>query len=93
MNDETDPFGLCESLAEIVVVMFHLEGLAGVAHWLSKVDATRESLRDAAGMFQRVGMREIADMLRLVAKKARRARPVLAVGYQTASARIVIARR
>jgi hypothetical protein len=93
MNDETDPFGLCESLAEVFVVMFHLEGLPGVAHVLGKLDATRESLRDAAGMFQRIGMREIADMLRLTARKARRARPIFGVGYQTESARIIIARK
>ena len=93
MNGEPDPFGLCESLAEIFLVVFHLAGLPGVAHALTKMDATRESLRDAAGMFQRVGMREIADMLRLVARKARRARPILGVGYQTESARIIIARK
>jgi hypothetical protein len=93
MRDETDEFSMCESVAEVFMVMFHLNGLPGVAHVLTKLDATRESLRDAAGMFQRVGMREVADMLRLVARKARRARPVFGVGYQTESARIVIARK
>ena len=93
MNDETDPFGLCESLAEVFVVTFHLEGLPGVAAVLAKLDTTRESLRAAAGMFQRVGMRQLADMLRLVARKAKRARPTLGVGYQTASALIIIARK
>jgi hypothetical protein len=93
MDDEINPFALCESTAEIVVVLFHLEGLPGVAHWLSKVDATREDLREAAGMFQRLGMRKIVDMLRLVARKARRARPIFGVGYQTKSALIIIARK
>jgi hypothetical protein len=93
MRDETDEFSMCESVAEVFLVMFHLTGLPGVAHVLGKLDAARESLRDAAGMFQRIGMREMADMLRLVARKARRARPVFGVGYQTESARIVIVRK
>jgi hypothetical protein len=93
MRDETNEFSTCESVAEVLVVMFHLAGLPGVAHVLTKLDATRESLRDAAGMLQRVGMREIANMLRLVARKAKRARPIFGIGYQTESARIVIARK
>jgi hypothetical protein len=92
MNDEINPFVDCESTAEIVMVMFHLEGLRGVAHFLSKVDTTRENLREAAGMFQRLGMKQIADLLRLVARKARRKPPIFGVGYQTKSALIIIAR-
>jgi len=93
MNGELDEFPTCESLAEIFLVVFHLAGLPGVAHVLTKSESTRESLRDAAAMFQRVGMKPLADMLRLTARKARKAKPIFRPGYQTASARIIIARK
>jgi hypothetical protein len=93
MSDETNEFSTCESLAEIFMVMFHLDGLPGVASVLDQVESTRECLRSAAGTFQRVGMKPLGDMLRLAARKAKRARPILGVGYQTESARIIIAQK
>ena len=93
MSDEPDPFAACETLAEIVLVLFHLAGLPGVAALLTKSESTREALRDAADMFQRVGMKPVAEVLRLVARKAKRARPTLGPGYQTGSALAVIARK
>lgn len=81
---------MCASLAEVFLVTFHLAGLPGVQHVLTKSDSTREALRDAADMFQRVGMKPVAEVLRAVARKAKRARPILGVGYQTASARSLV---
>jgi len=75
MRDETNELSMCESLSEVLLVVHTLHGLPGVAHVLTETDSTRESLREAANQFKRVGMTEIADMLRLVAKKARRAPP------------------
>jgi hypothetical protein len=93
MSGEVNEFSACESLAEIFLVVFHLAGLPGVAHVLTKSESTREALRDAADMFQRVGMKPVAEVLRAVARKAKRARPTLGPGYQTRSALIIVARK
>jgi hypothetical protein len=75
MSDETDPFVSCETLAEVLLVVHAMEGLSGVARVLTETDSTRESLRDAANQFKRVGMTELADLVKLIAKKAKRAPP------------------
>src|SRR6267142_1887576 len=75
MNGEPDPFASCETLAEVLLIVHALDGLPGVARALTETDSTREALREAANQFKRVGMTELADLVRLVAKKAKRAPP------------------
>jgi hypothetical protein len=71
---ETGPFAVCETTAEIVVAVHQLLGLDGVDQFLvaAKPHCTREALREAADELRLVGMKDLAALVR---KHARRAKP------------------
>ena len=84
----------CQTTAEVYVVVARLfGGLDEVDRLLRQTASPREHLRRDADQIARVGMRDLAALLRRHARKARKARPIFGVGYQTESARIIIARR
>jgi hypothetical protein len=74
MDSETGMFELCETSSEVFLLVFREDGLPGVEALLDKsADTTRESLRRDADTLQRVGLADLAALLRQRAKKAKRA--------------------
>src|SRR6516225_1743892 len=72
-NDRpSGPFGQCETVSEIVIVTSQLIGLDGVEQLLAKADLTREALRRASSEIERVGLKELAQIIRKHARKAKR---------------------
>jgi hypothetical protein len=86
-------FAACETTAEAYVVTARLLSLEALDEMLNAIRPAREHLRRDADQIARVGMKDLAALLRRHARKARRVPPIIGVGYQTKSARIVIARR
>jgi hypothetical protein len=66
-----DPFEPCETLAELFVLTHHLIGIDGVEKLLTEAKPTKESLREAADEIARVGMVELARVVRLHARRAK----------------------
>jgi hypothetical protein len=66
------PFDKCESLAEVLIVAYADLGLDGVAQIIAGAAPWRESLQEAAGQFHKLGLTELA---RVVRKAARHAQP------------------
>jgi hypothetical protein len=84
----------CQTTAELYVVVARLfGGLDEVDRLLRQTASLREDLRRDADQIAHVGMKDLAALLRRHARKAKRKPPVLGVGYQTESARIIIAQR
>jgi hypothetical protein len=82
----------CQTTAEVYVVVARLfGGLDEVDRLLQQTASPREHLRRDADQIARVGMKDLAALLRRHARTAKRARPIFSVGYQTASALIIIA--
>ena len=79
----SDPFGQCETIAEILVVINHLFGLAGVEKLLTEAPGSRESLREAAEEIGRVGLQELAQITRRHARKAKPEKPTFDRRWQT----------
>ena len=91
MND--NEYAACETVAEVIVAVYRLHGLDAVDKLLRQTECTREALRRDADNFEAIGMKQLASVLRQHARKARKAKPIFRPGYQTESARIIIARR
>jgi hypothetical protein len=72
-DGETAAFALCESAAEIYLLLYHQDGLEGVERLLdmSAETNTREGLRRDAAALQRVGLVELAAALKQRAKKTK----------------------
>jgi len=71
-NPETGVFALCESSAEVFLLVYREAGLSGVED-LFRIETgnTREGLRRDANTFARIGMKPLADLLRREARKAK----------------------
>lgn len=71
---ETGPFSVCETTAEIIVAVHRLLGLDGAEQFMvaAKPHCTREALRQAADELRLVGMKDLAGLVR---QHARRAKP------------------
>jgi hypothetical protein len=69
---ETGPFSVCETTAEIIVAVHRLLGLDGVEQFLvaAKPHCTREALREAADELRLVGMKDLAAVVRQHARRA-----------------------
>jgi hypothetical protein len=75
-NDNTDDIGVfaeCQTSPEVHVVSFKLKGLAVVEQMLqASLEFTpREHLRSYAAELKRVGMIELADLVRSYARKTK----------------------
>jgi hypothetical protein len=69
--EEVGPLSLCEDAAEIVLVVHKLGGMRAVEFVLDKAKMSKETLREAADRFRRVGLVELALLLRQRARRAR----------------------
>jgi hypothetical protein len=72
--EQSNPFGICEDEAEIILAVERMLGLSAVEKLLSEIapTSTRQSLRRAADRLAAVGLAELASLIR---KYARRAKP------------------
>jgi predicted ABC-type transport system involved in lysophospholipase L1 biosynthesis ATPase subunit len=67
-------FSACETHAEVFVVVSRLTGLEGVERLLIEIahDSAREQLREAVDELNRVGLTDLAAIVRKHAGRARR---------------------
>jgi hypothetical protein len=67
----------CGTVGEVLLAASAIYGLAGVEFLLQQTaeGSTRESLREAAQSFKRVGLTEMADLVRAHVGRAKRRRP------------------
>jgi hypothetical protein len=88
-NSETGVFALCESAAEVFLLTYREMGLEGVARLLDMTAATdtRQGLRRDAAALQRVGLAELAAVLRERARKTKPAPPTLKERHRMAERR------
>jgi hypothetical protein len=65
-------FSICETAAEIYLVVHHLHGLEGVEKLLADLlpTSTREGLRRDSDELARVGMKQLASLVRRYARRA-----------------------
>jgi Flp pilus assembly protein TadB len=64
------PFDKCESLSEVLIVAHAALGLAGVAQIVASAVLWRENLQEAAGQFHKLGLTDLARLLRRAARRA-----------------------
>jgi hypothetical protein len=70
-SEEGDVFAECASLAELIVAVNKLLGFEAVDKLLAQADMPREALRQAASEIGRVGLRDLAKLIRQHARKAK----------------------
>ena len=90
---ELGPFYDCKTLAETLVLTNALIGIDAVEELLRDGDCSRESLVEAADEIDRVGL---VDLAKLIRRRARKARPLplkQAGQWRTASAEEWLQRR
>jgi RNA polymerase-interacting CarD/CdnL/TRCF family regulator len=66
------PFAPCEDVTEVMLVVHKLGGMRAVEFVLDKSKMSKETLREAADRLKRVGLVDLAQLLR---QHARRAKP------------------
>jgi hypothetical protein len=88
-------YGICRTIPETIVVVNHLHGAAVVESLIVELMSvsTREAMRKDADELARVGLQELASLVRRYARKAKPGRKPFGPGFQTTSALAVIERR
>lgn len=81
---ETNPFAACQSTTEVVVALNAMHGLEAVEHLLIETASSREMLRTVADDVQRVGLIDLARLVRKYARKAKRGPLTFKTRWRTA---------
>jgi hypothetical protein len=88
MDGETNEFSaVCETGAELILVLHHLFGIEAVEKLLMASPGTRQSLRRDADQFAGVGLKALASLLRKYARKAKLGPPTFAEKWRIAERR------
>jgi hypothetical protein len=101
MNDDFDlerrrelgPFYECDTIAETLVLTNALLGIDVVGELLCNVHCGRESLLAAADEIERVGLVDLARLIRRHAGKAKPLRPTTTGRWRTSSAEVWLQQR
>lgn len=72
---QNDPLAMCQTEAEVLVVLHRLLGLEAVDALLSTSTGTREGLRRSANELKRVGLVDLAKLVRSHVRHAKPAPP------------------
>jgi hypothetical protein len=90
LQREVGPFHVCKTIAELLVLVNAMMGIEAVDRLLTETCYWRESLVEAADEVERVGLTDLALLIRRHARKAKPSKPARS---QTDSAKVWLAKR